>query len=393
MKAWSAGCLGVILAASLLTAWVPLRWPVSILETGSYALALAWMVRLVLARKLPRGSLLLLPLGVNVAWGVVQRAAGWTWAPSDAASATLNWAAYLALAFAAIQTFPESAETEAFLRAALWCGAALCIVSTLQSFTSPDKVFWYFPVPRPVFLMGPFLNHGQYSAFVELLLPLALIGAVQTRRPSYGAMAGVMVASVIASASRGGFAMVVIEVLTVLAFVAGSTRDGWRRIGPTLGVIVALTASLTAVVGWESLTTRLALKGAYFDRGQMLLSSIAMIRDHPWVGVGLGCWPTAFPFYARYDTGEFANQAHNDWAQWAAEGGIPMLASQLFLLAWAVRRIRSHPWIMGPVFVLAHAFFDYPFQKPAVAALAFVLLATGATSMSQRKRSVTVTGS
>ena len=32
-----------------------------------------------------------------------------------------------------------------------------------------------------------------------------------------------------------------------------------------------------------------------------------------------------YPRYAGLDTGLTVNQAHNDWAQWAAEGGLPFL--------------------------------------------------------------------
>ena len=37
----------------------------------------------------------------------------------------------------------------------------------------------------------------------------------------------------------------------------------------------------------------------------------------------MGTWPEAYPGYARFDDGSFVNQAHNDWVQWAAEGGLP----------------------------------------------------------------------
>ena len=49
-----------------------------------------------------------------------------------------------------------------------------------------------------------------------------------------------------------------------------------------------------------------------------------MIAAHPWFGVGLGAWPTVYPSYAIADFGVFANQAHSDWLEWTAEGGLPL---------------------------------------------------------------------
>ena len=106
------------------------------------------------------------------------------------------------------------------------------------------------------------------------------------------------------------------------------------------GVRSESSEKVDAVVGWGSLASRLKLQTADFDRGQMLLSSL---------------------------------------------DSLPMLASMLFLLAWAIRRIPTHPSILGPIFVFAHALIDYPFQKPAIAALAIVLLAS-AQPLSNRHR-------
>jgi O-antigen ligase len=99
-----------------------------------------------------------------------------------------------------------------------------------------------------------------------------------------------------------------------------------------------------------------------------------MFRDHPLAGVGLGNWPIAFPSYARYDDGLFANQAHNDWAQAAAEAGIPGLAAFALFFVLTVRQARHNPWCLGLVFVFLHAAVDYPFHKPQIAALVCILL-------------------
>jgi hypothetical protein len=77
-----------------------------------------------------------------------------------------------------------------------------------------------------------------------------------------------------------------------------------------------------------------------------------------------------FPYYARYDDGLFANQAHSDWAQAADEAGLPGLAA-FALFFFLILRQRK----IGLIFVFLHAFVDYPFHNPQIAALVCVLCA------------------
>jgi O-antigen ligase len=112
----------------------------------------------------------------------------------------------------------------------------------------------------------------------------------------------------------------------------------------------------------------------YSVRADLLRSSVSMARDRPLTGFGLGAWSSAYPGYARFDDGSFVNQAHNDWAQWAAEGGLPFLALMLGVVALLVRPALHSLWGLGLMAVFVHAGIDYPFeQRPALAAYFFAL--------------------
>jgi hypothetical protein len=67
----------------------------------------------------------------------------------------------------------------------------------------------------------------------------------------------------------------------------------------------------------------LGLKTEWILMTNPLAKDPAMIHDRLWAGLGLGTWSAAYPAYASYDDGTFVNQAHNDWLQWGAEGGLP----------------------------------------------------------------------
>jgi O-antigen ligase len=99
-----------------------------------------------------------------------------------------------------------------------------------------------------------------------------------------------------------------------------------------------------------------------------------MIHERPAMGFGLGTWSTAYPAYAYADDGLFANQAHNDWAQWAAEGGLPFFLFLLSIAVWSVRPAARSLWGVGVVSVFLHCLVDYPIQRPALGGLFFVLL-------------------
>ena len=75
------------------------------------------------------------------------------------------------------------------------------------------------------------------------------------------------------------------------------------------------------------------------------------------------------------------NQAHNDWLQWAAEGGIPMLILMLFVVARSAGPAIRSLWGIGILAVFVHALVDYPFgQRPALAAFFFALLGSAAAA-------------
>jgi O-antigen ligase len=136
------------------------------------------------------------------------------------------------------------------------------------------------------------------------------------------------------------------------------------------------------------LWNRLSRPDPYAGRREMLDSTLDMIRDRPWTGFGLGTWSTAYPRYARYDDGLSANHAHNDWAQWTAEGGFPFLALLVSIAVWSVRPALRSRWGIGVIAVFLHCLVDYPLQKPALAAFFFTLLAVLACSAKEPKMHV-----
>ena len=81
------------------------------------------------------------------------------------------------------------------------------------------------------------------------------------------------------------------------------------------------------------------------------------------------------------------NQAHNDWAQWAVEGGVPFLAILLSLVAMAIPAALRSVWGIGLLSVWVHCLVDYPLQqRPGIGAWFFVLLGVLAATRTRAER-------
>jgi O-antigen ligase len=99
-----------------------------------------------------------------------------------------------------------------------------------------------------------------------------------------------------------------------------------------------------------------------------------MIEQRPLIGFGLGTFPEVYQRYAVRDFPFYANHVHNDWAEFAAEGGIPFLLLILVPFVLAVPAAIRHPWALGLIGVMLHACVDFPFPRPAVSGWMFALL-------------------
>lgn len=373
--AGSAVALAAVLFASILTMWVTERWSVSLLEAGVLALAAVWSGLMVFRPEQVRGSFTLVPLAGAVSIGVVQLMTGHTvnrWATWNAA---LLWTVYLAAFFVALQVCSTPNLLVTFRRALLYFAFGLSVVSVLQFFTSPGKVYWLFQSEYQSEVLGPFVSRDQYAAFIELVFPIALFEALTDRRRTLlnTAIAGTMFASVLAGASRAGSALLVLEGFAVL-LLATVHCLGVRKLRPAFLSLLLFTLVFGSVVGWTKLWQRFQDPDPYKYRREMLESSIAMAREKPWTGFGLGSFEDVYPGYALFDDGTIVNHAHNDWAEWAAEGGLPFVALLLLLAMWSSPRAVRSIWGLGVVSVFLHSLVDFNLQLPAIAAWTFVLL-------------------
>lgn len=315
------------------------------------------------------------------AWGVAQLAFGLTIYPQATLQATLHWMSLAAVFLLARRHGLLKDERRTFLDCFVGFAAFQAVLCLAQLHTSQGKILWWIPSGYDDYVYGTFQSYNNFAQFAELALPVALVRAFQNRKQAiwYIFAAGLLFSAVIASTSRAGAVLVTAELVVVptvllLTMSRSTRRQGLRQVGFILAGIPLLAVLLTLAAGWDRLLQRFQAGDSLAGRREFLSSTIDMAREHPFVGHGLGTFSYAYPRFASIDLAAIVNHAHNDWAEFAAEGGFLFAIAVLVVLIGASSRFLRHPWAIGTVFMALHATVDFPFARLGVIGWFFALL-------------------
>jgi O-Antigen ligase len=347
----------------LSTQWIHDRWAWGIEQMAIFGLALWLLMRYAVEGKRIRWDWSCLSLLGAAGIGCAQLAAGSTvdrWRTSEH---VLMWITWSAAHWLALQTDGDKAK-ERFFRWAGCLSIALAVLAIVHRQTSGGKVFWYFETHVP-FVMGVFPYENQYAAFILVGLPWVLMEALRSKENRFGWILGgaAMVASVVSSSSVAGAALVVIETILVVVWVLRKSNSGNKRSAALLAGFLGLAVVFGSASGWKDMLSDLERKSPLALRRTLTESTIEMARER-WVkGWGLGTWAEVYPAYARFDDGIFDNEAHDDWAQWTAEGGIGLPACIAIFLAILIRKAWRSPLLTGLIMVLAYDLIEFHFQE------------------------------
>ncbi|MGQ0543153.1 MAG: O-antigen ligase family protein [Blastocatellia bacterium] len=330
--------------------------------------------------------------------------------------------------FAAALTFLNSRkrmQKAAFVVIAF--GAVMAFFGIIQSLAAPGAIYGLRPTPQSI-PFGPFVNQHHFAGFMEmtsgLVLGLLFGNAVNKDKKLLLWIALVlMILAVIFTGSRGGMlSFIGVAAFASFASLLGRNRqisgeadikpDSFRRklsiATGALGFMFVVLGLAVFLGSGESLLRSLGLSDNSSDLSSGRLHywsvSLDIFAANPIIGAGLDAFGVAF---TKYDTlpGLFrVEQAHNDYLQMLADGGIIgflcVAAFLVILVNSALRNIACNEdkfgqgvaigALAGCIGILIHSFFDFPLRTPSNAFFFLMLSVLATTQFSdggnERKR-------
>jgi O-antigen ligase len=365
------------LLAGILVDWSPHYWRVGVAVAGISLVGAIWALT---ARQVElRGQTILVAL--IAAWGPMQLALHISRVPWFTAQRSIEWALGAVCFILGSQILTGRRSRNAFLDLMLWAITFLAVAAMIQMYTSPGRVFGIIPVADGV--VGTLYYKNWFAALMELGAPIALWQVYNGKIVTGGLCYAAMFAATLTSASRTGVILLMTEFLVALMLLVMGRRMKLKSALSVVAILALLVAAAAGVAGTGEILKRLEESNPYALRGTLLASTLKMIPGHPWLGSGMGTWPSEYPGFATYDWNLYVNAAHNDWAQWASEGGMPFLVLMAALVIWLAKPSVQSVWGLGVLSVMVHSSVDYPLQDPSLAFLWFTL--AGALTQTSKK--------
>jgi len=292
--------------------------------------------------------------------------------PSTAVA--LGLFAAFAVLLAGLSRAMDHVRVESFVRRLSTLGLLVALIGLVQQAIGPTTVtkageqhlvygFW-----KPIqggSPFGPFVNHNHFAGWTMMVLPIAFGYACALAQTSYreqGASWGrwmhwlvtplagrfllglfavlAMAMSLVMTGSRSGMAGLSVAVIVIAIFIA-------RRIGGWAGrwsAVLACGLLVAVAVQWAGVDATVnRFMHASVDMPARLAAwrdTVQIIRDFPVFGTGLGTYGIAMLVYQTADRSQIFFEAHNDYLQLLAEGGVLIVIPVAVAIGAIVRTIR-----------------------------------------------------
>ncbi len=310
-----------------------------------------------------------------------------------------------AMMFIVMQVCRSSSQIDRLLGRLVMIGAAVALLAVGQVVSWSPNIFWVGPPGRgPVATGGPFVHYSHFGQFMNLCIGLA-IAAMLVRIVRSFRGESVDVGKMLDQWKRSDYLAIwllsgFVVVGTVSVFLSGS-RTASVSLLVGLGVLVAMMSRMKMLPGrgWLAAPLMLlvlaagsfgaihvllgglgrAVAGEGADtRLRMWSDSLAIIKQFPIAGTGLGTFQFVYPMFDTGTVRETATHAESEYVQILVEAGVVGLLLVISFVALvsgpAIARVRraessSHVAAAGLLFALTtavvHAFADFAMHVPA----------------------------
>lgn len=267
-------------------------------------------------------------------------------------------------------------------------GVAVAVIGLIQYGLGVNLITAEGGLPRLRSVYGSPNNVGLYLGRVlPVLLAVALFAGHPRRRLAYGLAALPVAAAILLSFSKGALLLGVPASLLTIGLLAGG-----RWLWATLAAVVAAGAAAAPLLRLPRFASLFDLQsGTTFFRLRLWQATLSMIRDHPWLGVGLDNF--LYHYRGRYilpDAWQEPDLSHpHNWLldHWARLGIFGVAAGVWLQIAFwraalPLRRLRDPDsralalGLMGLMAdLLAHGLVDHSFFLIDLAFAFFLALA------------------
>lgn len=310
---------------------------------------------------------------------------------------------YLAVFLVGINQWRDRRHASRIIVTLAVLGGLVSLFGILQKLTWNGKIYWLRPPSQGGTPFGPFVNQNHFAGYLEMLLPVTVglmatlaVRARQGADPTVRlldrgetfiprlillAAAGLSAGLAILICRSRGALLSILLAAGLFLLISGSGRGRWKTLLGGL-LCAGLAAGLIWRIGGGEAWSRYAslvdpaAEPSFAFRLDTARRTLALARDFPFMGVGLGAFPVIYPLYAPGGRVNRTGAAHNDLAQLAAETGavgtvLALAGLALFLkrfLLPGLRRAGSahrhtiHGLAVGFLAMLIHSLFDFNLQ-------------------------------
>ncbi len=358
------------------------------IEAAVFLLALFWVARRIRRPYTLLWTALYTPFALVAGVGVYQVTTGITVLPYATTGSVALWLTYWIFFALALHCHADPwirQESTYWLASG---GGILGLLAIGQAVLNPAAALTLRVAPgaNP---LGPFAQVEHLTVVFELLIPVTLLAASEDARRVWRwyLSAAVMATAVVIGGSRIGLAIVGAEVLVFGALQLLRLRRELRRdagqaltalTGLTLSALIILVGAMISPPSRAATTLRASVSLA---DSQVRAATEQMFREEPSLGHGLGAFAAAFPKFAPVE--QRARWAHleSDPVEMALELGVAGAACQALFAGLALLLsigLGRRAWL-GALLPLTgawlHSWTSFPFEVPAVAFVALLLLA------------------
>ena len=305
-------------------------------------------------------------------------------------------------------------------------GVLMALAGIVQKPLYAGRVLGVWQPEAGAIPFGPFVNRNHFAGWMLMALPLPMallcaglqqgmrglkpglryrilwLSSPEANRLILIAAATVLMAmSLILTMSRSGISALAFSFVLTGWLVSRGFAGGSRRAAMivTLGVVAATTV---AWVGADAIVERFSQTSwsEFGNRRGAWTDAVGVWSAFRFTGTGLNTYPVAARFYQRHDLDKFFGEAHNDYLQLLAEGGLLVAVPAALCLLFFLRQVylrgsadqpSTTSWwlrrgaVTGLVAVALQESVEFSLQMPGNAVL-FALLCAVALHRPQHHR-------